>query len=310
MPLDTSKIPEELVEAARQHTLVPLVGAGVSRQTGHPFPTWRELLDSLIHRALINKPLPSISKAEGKEMRRLLDRGQFLMVAEDLRSKLGVHDYEAFLTKTFDPENVKPAEIHKALFRLNPPLILTTNYDRLLENAHAEVRRNTADIYTYLQAANVQRALGKGSPKDRSIIFKVHGSIDDPSKIIFTELDYRTLTYEQLGYRAMISAIFITKSVLMLGFSFSDRELLLLLEALSHSFNYRSSPDYILLSAKEVGAVEIRRLKADYGVEVITYTKYSELPELINFLAAESKRKKSTSKSTAKKSKKLKKPKR
>lgn len=303
MPFDPDKVPEELIEAARQHTLVPLIGAGVSRQTGHPFPTWRGLLDALIERALANKPIPSISKAESEEMRRLLDRGQFLMVAEDLRSKLGAHEYEDFLMKTFEPKNVKPAEVHKALFRLKPPLILTTNYDRLLENAHADVRRTTADVYTYLQAANVQRALGKASPKDRSIIFKVHGSIDEPSKIIFTELDYRKLTYEELGYRAMISAIFITKSVLMLGFSFSDGELVLLLESLRHSFNYRSSPDYIFLSVDEVGAVEIRRLKADYGVQVITYKKYSELPEFINFLADETKRKKSTPKSTAKKAK-------
>jgi hypothetical protein len=305
MPFDPGKIPVELIDAARQRTLVPLIGAGVSRQAKHRFPTWGELMRLLIEHALSNKP-PSINKFEAKDMRRLLEMNQFLMVAEELRSRLEDQDYLNFLIKTFLPKDVEPAEVHKALFRLNPPLILTTNYDLLLEDAHAAEFGKAATVYTYLGAESVQKALIENSDQDRSIIFKIHGSIHLPSEIIFTERDYRHLTFDQLGYRALISAIFTMKTVLMLGFSFTDRELQVLLEALRHSFRYRSSLDYIFLPAKEAGIVETHRLKEDYGVEVITCDKHSELLDLINFLIRQSAPKRAPRKSSAKKPKKRK----
>jgi hypothetical protein len=263
---------------------VPLLGAGISRQANKSaFPNWRQLLDFLLSRALTKN---YIKKAEGNEISRLLDKGQYLMVAEQLRYKLPTDEYSSLLKEAF-PLDAEPTEIHKAIFRLHPPLILTTNYDVLIEDAYAKVYGKTANVQTYRGSSEVQQSLQNRQLTDRPIIFKVHGSIDDPLSIILTEQDYRKLIYQETGYRTVLSAIFITHVVLMMGFSFSDRELILLLENLRVSLKSQTMPDYIFLPEDAAGEVESRRFREDFGVEVIPFkpTKgYPEVLQLINFL--------------------------
>ena len=285
MSFDLTTVPDRLIEAAQHRNLVPLLGAGISRQAKKTaFPNWRELLDFLIARALAKK---YIKKTEGNEMSRLLDKGQYLMVAEQLRYNLPTDEYTSLLKEAFNPVGAEPTEIHKAIFRLNAPLILTTNYDLLIEDAYAKVYGKTANVYTYRGASEVQQSLQIRQLTDRPIIFKLHGSIDEPSSIILTEQDYRKLIYQETGYRTVLSAIFVTHVVLMVGFSFSDRELTLMLETLRVSLKSQSSPDYIFLPEDAAGEVESRRFREDFGVEVIPFkaTKgYPEVLQLINFL--------------------------
>lgn len=287
MSFDLATVPDRLIEAAQHRNLVPLLGAGISRQAKkNAFPNWRELLDFLIDRALAKR---YIKKAEGSEMSRLLDKGQYLMVAEQLRYNLPTDEYTSLLKEAFNPAGAEPTEIHKAMFRLHAPLILTTNYDLLIEDAYAKVYGKTANVYTYRGASEVQQSLQIRQLTDRPIIFKLHGSIDEPSSIILTEQDYRRLIYQETGYRTVLSAIFVTHVVLMLGFSFSDRELTLMLETLRVALKSQSSPDYIFLPEDAAGEVESRRFREDFGVEVIPFkpTKgYPEVLNLINFLVS------------------------
>jgi len=285
MSFDLTTVPDRLIDAAQHRNLVPLLGAGISRQAKRSaFPNWRELLDFLIERALARK---YIKKPEGKEMSRLLDKGNYLMVAEQLRYNLPTDEYTSLLKEAFNPAGAQPTEVHEAIFRLNAPLILTTNYDLLIEDAYAKVYGKTANVYTYRGASEVQQSLQIRQLTDRPIIFKLHGSIDEPSSIILTEQDYRKLIYQEQGYRTVLSAVFVTHVVLMIGFSFSDRELTLMLETLRVSLKSQSSPDYIFLPEDTAGEVESRRFREDFGVEVIPFkpTKgYPEVLQLINFL--------------------------
>lgn len=285
MTFDLTTVPDRLIEAAQQRNLVPLLGAGISRQAKKSaFPNWRELLDFLKDRALAKK---YIKKTEWNEMGKLLDKGQFLMVAEALRYNLPTDEYTSLLKEAFNPAGAEPTEVHKAVFRLGAPLILTTNYDLLLEDAYAKVYGRAANVYTYRGASEVQQSLQIRQLTNRPIIFKLHGSIDEPSSIILTEQDYRKLIYQESGYRTVLSAVFITHVVLMLGFSFSDRELTLMLETLRVSLKSQSSPDYIFLPEDAAGEVESRRFREDFGVEVIPFKPtrgYPEVLRLINFL--------------------------
>jgi NAD-dependent SIR2 family protein deacetylase len=285
MSFDLATVPERLIEAAQHRNLVPLLGAGISRQAKKSaFPNWRGLLDFLISRALTKK---YVKKKEGDEMSRLLDKGQYLMVAEQLRYNLPTDEYTTLLKEAFNPAGAAPTEIHEAIFRLYAPLILTTNYDQLIEDAYAKAYGKTANVYTYRGASEVQQSLQIRQLTDRPIIFKLHGSIDEPSSIILTEQDYRKLIYQETGYRTVLSAIFVTHVVLMVGFSFSDRELTLMLETLRVSLKNQSSPDYIFLPEADAGEVESRRFREDFGVEVIPFkpTKgYPEVLQLIEFL--------------------------
>src|SRR3954469_14230948 len=220
MPFDKAGVPNRLVEAARKTALVPLIGAGVSRQTGSAFPSWNELLTEMKTRAVAQNYL---STKEGDELDGLIRRGQSLMAAEALRYSFPVDAYESILEELFNPPNAHPADVHRAIFRLQPPLILTTNYDRLLEDAYAEEYKRAAQVLTYRDAVVVQKNLQSGRlPEDRPIVFKMHGTIDQPDGIVLSERDYRKLIHNQPGYRIVLSAIFLTQVIVMLGFSFSD----------------------------------------------------------------------------------------
>lgn len=281
MPFNLKAIPQIVTRAVEQRTLIPLLGAGVSKQAGATFPSWGELLEQMRTHAVERG---HISVEESDEMSRLLTSQQFLMVAEALRSSLPQDEYEEFLEQRFAPSGIQPAPIHKAVFRLRAPLIMTTNYDLLLEDAYAAEFGQAATVYTYRDAAVVQRSLHMGRLSSRPTIFKLHGSIDEPSEIILTERDYRKLIYGSPGYRSVISALFITHVVLMLGFSLSDKELLLLLENTRESLKGRSSPDFVFLSSQSAGKVQVRRLREDYGVQVISYEESSGHPELLQLM--------------------------
>jgi hypothetical protein len=213
------------------------------------------------------------------------------MAAQHLRAKLSIDAYHKFLRDTFNPPGIAPAEVHRALFRLNPPLILTTNYDRLLEKAYVQVCKDDIQPSTYADSDAVQNSFISQGDNFQPTIFKIHGSVTQPATIILTESDYRKILYNAPGYRAVLSAIFITRRVLMLGFSFEDRELIASLETLRVAMDYKSSPHYIFLDAKEAGTVRQSRLREDYGLDVITYNndsgKHEEVLELIEYLSAE-----------------------
>ena len=119
------------------------------------------------------------------------------------------------------------------------------------------------------------------------MIFKIHGSADHPHEACFHREDYRQLRYREPGYRIVLTAIFVTKVVLMLGFSFSDPEISLLTESLRESLDRRGGPDYIVLPKGEKGAIEKKRLSQDFGLHVIEYEpseNHRELLDLVDYL--------------------------
>ena len=201
MPFDPSKIPVRLIDAVRKRNVVPLIGAGFSKQAGDAFPNWRQLMSLLNERALA---IGRISKKQSKEIKGLLDRGQFLMAGEALRTDLPSDVFQTVLEEQFNPKWAKPTLVHRALFRLRPPMILTTNYDALLEDAYAVEYQKSAAVLTSRNVTEVQLALLSDRLPDYPIIFKIHGSIRDYDTIILSERDYRDLLYRNPGDRKSV----------------------------------------------------------------------------------------------------------
>lgn len=285
MPFDPNIIPQMAVlrQAVKDRILVPLVGAGISKQASPDFPDWRTLLQDMNNNAI---DFGWQSRSEGDQIGQLMSENQFLMAAEQLKYRYPTDAYQTFLQNKFDPPGVVPADIHKAMYDLQPPLIMTTNYDKLLEDAYSDKFRRSATVWTYGNAPEVANFLHRPTVPRAPYIFKIHGTIGDPPGLILAESDYRKLIYGQPGYRMVLSAIFITKVVLMLGFSFSDYELRLLLEGMREFLQHRSDPDYIFLRSSAVNNAQKLRYREDYGLEVITYDPTPGDPEVLQFIRA------------------------
>jgi NAD-dependent SIR2 family protein deacetylase len=286
MPIDLATVPG-LVDAARAGNMVPFIGAGISCQAKtadkRNFPTWEKLIKEMAGRACSQGMLPVEEK---EEIERLVDRGRHLMAAQHLKDTAV---FEEVIKERFDPEDAEPGLIHGELFDLKASLIVTTNYDKLLEQAYCNKHQRYPTVVTFQNAKDVVFNL-RGDKRKSPLIFKIHGTVDDPRNVVLAEKDYRKLIYKEPGYRTVLSAIFVTKVVLMLGFSFTDPELTVLTESLRDAFQHTSTPDYIVLPAGRKGSVEKRRLRMDFGLHVIEYdeqNREAELLDLVRQLAKE-----------------------
>jgi SIR2-like domain len=280
LPFLPQDVSPDLIRAVRKGYLIPLVGSGVSRQTIPPFPTWGTLLESMISLALTRK---AMSTTEADELRQLM-KTEVLRVAETLQTTLkNCGEYEDFIKRTFAPPQVKPAEVHKAVFDLAAKIVLTTNYDKMLEDACVIKYQRAPTVFTYRQAELVPTSL---QSEDRPVIFKIHGDINKLD-IIFSESEYQTLAYDLPSYIIVLSSLFTMHTVLMLGFSFSDPELKKMFEMLAHVLKHRGPLHYIYLPEHEVTNSDVLYLKKKYRVEVIRFKMIdgSELLTFINYVS-------------------------
>jgi hypothetical protein len=290
MSIDLNKIPDELKEAVESRNLVPFIGAGISRHAItrglKPFPTWKDFIQELKGLA---RDDGNLSEDDDRQIDELVEQGKFLMAAQALKEEIEEGKLGRFIERRFTSTGAEPGPIHRALFKLRPHLIMTTNYDQLLEDAYVKEFGVQVNPVTPKNSYKVQQVLkGYREGIDRPLIFKIHGTASEPKEIVFAEKDYRKLLYNEPGYRAILSAVFVTKIVLMLGFSFSDPEISTVVQTLREGFRERSSPDYIVLRKGIKGKVERKRLSKDFGLEVIEYEPTEgepELLELVEYLA-------------------------
>jgi hypothetical protein len=288
VPITLDKIPLHLIAAASTGNLVPFIGAGVSRQatfkgSKNHLPTWIELIQELLQLARLGD---FISEPDDTEIDKLLAQGKYLMVAEFLRSALPQAEFELYVRKRFDTLNMEVGMIHHALFKLRCPLIITTNYDLLLEKAYAQKFAEYPRVSSYPHIDHVAYVLKfHATEEEKPILFHLHGTSADPANIVFGEMDYRTL-YRDARYRLVLTTTFLTKVVLMLGFSFTDPDLTELIGSLRHLLR-GASPDYIFLPHSEKSRIEKLALRR-YGLELIGYEPtdgHPELAELVEYLS-------------------------
>src|ERR1700722_2710826 len=211
-------IPSQLVEAIRNHRCVVFVGAGMSRQTAdaaHVPPGWRELLMSMITWSISNRV-----EVRGKpeEYRELLDRGRYLIVAEELQSQLGQR-FQTCVRDCLDADNLRPGEAHRGLSRIPWVAVVTSNYDSLIEGGYAVAHDG------FVPSVFVQNETGLALDSLRSgrfFIFKAHGDLNIAGSIVLGSRDYGRLLYLDGKYRSFLEILFASYTVLFIGFGGDD----------------------------------------------------------------------------------------
>lgn len=181
------------------------VGAGMSKGAGKP--DWSALLEA--PRDALGLPpitdLPLLAEyilTDGKYTRDWLVQ----QVLSELREPMDV---------------LTGAATHRALVRLPVDQIWTTNYDSLIERAIRGVGEAPAVIAT---DGDIQ-LIGSS----RKSVVKMHGSIDDighdprwSAAPVLTRSDFERYEIERPRTWALLRAIYLSKTLLFLGFSFTD----------------------------------------------------------------------------------------
>jgi hypothetical protein len=108
----------------------------------------------------------------------------------------------------------------------------------------------------------------------------MHGCVSDHDSIVFTRDDFRHAIHH-LPVNGFLDAIFRSRTVIFLGFGFSDPHIDAILSFLRESNSGLGSPHYVLTQVTEI---QKRNLERNYGVSVINYSSTPGHPEVVEFI--------------------------
>ena len=140
--------------------------------------------------------------------------------------------------------------------------MVTTNFDKLYEGLCHEPEYLTFD-YT-----DTRSIIGSIKAPE-NIIIKAHGSIDDTEKLIFTAKQYYQAQEKYPEFYHLMTALFLTHTVVFLGYSLNDPDINLLLQFLHNTAN--SSCPHYMIDKKGNKPQLIKHWKETYNVSLLEY---------------------------------------
>jgi L-asparaginase/Glu-tRNA(Gln) amidotransferase subunit D len=255
------------------------VGAGLSRSAG--LPNWSELLTRLASIADATNKAGNTYTKQTAEFLGTPDEGRFQKAGSLLKEALGSH-WRPALEKILVQEVPKPSKAHTALAQLRRYHIVTTNYDALLEQAFFETSGTTLPK-CHPWHRNLQNLERSESP----FLFKIHGDITDPdSQIVLTTEEYEAL-YGRINephsdlFPHLQSILRTASVILFVGFGHDDVFVSRYFEwalretgkdSLFAILPRRGDPEYF--------AKKTAKLRADLGIQVISYSPFEHHDEL------------------------------
>lgn len=191
---------KDLIDRIRKEQVVLFLGSGFSRKAGAP-------MASAITSALFDA-LPDDIQSDLKNQK-ILD-----IISEEFEQIFG---REALISKLKEIMLFTPTDTSDHISLTKVPHfhhIITTNYDTLIEDAYG-----ADNCYVVRETDNIENL-----PKDKTIIYKIHGDFKSKDHIILTKQDYTNFfsdNNEPLLWK-YIQSLFITKDILFMGYSLED----------------------------------------------------------------------------------------
>lgn len=159
-------------------------------------------------------------------------------------SALKIAIAEHFQNVTYD-ETDKEIDLIKKLGRRSLSGIITTNFDRMLENLFPNFK-------TYIGQEELIFANITGIGE----IYKIHGSIEDSESLILTSKDYAEFEEHSSYLIAKLLTIFLEYPIIFLGYSLDDKNIRNIFETISKC-----------LTQEKLDALKSRLIFVDYSKE-------------------------------------------
>lgn len=284
--MENNNLHTKLKKVLVEDGTVLFIGSGISAWSG--LPSWRQLLDEMANYVeQIGRDSYNI---------RYYSNSQPLLAADFGCAALKPDDFKTFIWSACKRNVAEPSIVHQLLVNLGVSCYITTNYDRLLEQA---LRQNGI--------LNRFKVVTNREPTDcadllylrrRNFIFKPHGDIEQVESIVLSNKQYDEL-YENgnkfYTYRAL-ETLLTTRDIVFVGFGLTDPDFMRIMGKFRNEFQTNLCTHYAIMP--DISQIEKEYWAENYGIQILSYeteeTKdgrnYSTLLELLDSLATKSRK--------------------
>ena len=260
--------PESLVREIVEKRCVIHIGSGMSCQSvdddGNRPPSWAELLTDLNQHTLRDS-LASDLATEFISERRYLD------AAEAIRLKGLSAEFNSRFKQTFIERNYTPSLSHELLVEIAPKVLVTTNYDTIIEGAL--ISKSGHNSYT--QFEHTREGLLDAIRSPTSILVKLHGCAKYPADVVLSRSDYFKLRKRHSVFFDLISAVYKLNTVLFIGCGIEDPDINLILENNQIQAD-TNNPSYAMVGSKSFSVKTRETVKSQYNIDLIVYEQTAE----------------------------------
>jgi hypothetical protein len=289
---------EPLADLLRQNKLIIFVGAGISRKSD--LPTWDGFLDKFIDFcdelkniypnnleivSIFNDTLIKSSRIEksGNPARvATVLKSRFQELSSPLRENVE-KDFQRWFFNLFS--HATPNNSHRLIAQTNYPYILTSNYDTLIEEAYKEF-----GLIPVAASFHESNKIAENIYQRNHLILHIHGSYSDvlSDKIIFTSEDYTQIIKKDYpGFSFAIQSLFLTHSVLFVGYGGSDPHMEDLIEEFSYWFGFSNSQgnsqNYLVTRKANINII-MEKYKERVRTNLVTIDDHSDCDILLEYL--------------------------
>ncbi len=199
MPVDVDSLVKNYASAVVENSVALFLGAGMSRGAG--FVDWKGFLKPFADELGISVETDLVALAQYY-----------------INSKNGER---SFLNQALLDEFDRPGTYernHTIIADLPIPTIWTTNYDELIEYGFLAAKK-------YLDVKIRDKDVGFSRKGCAAILYKMHGDISQPDKVIITKDDYERYPRTHPVFQHTLTTALLTRTFLFLGLSFDDPNL-------------------------------------------------------------------------------------
>lgn len=252
----TKKYLSVIQEAKESGNLAIFVGAGFSvSENSKKYKSWNGVTKKLIKELNCDKNLDN------------------LKIAELYKLQFGKAKLKQVVLQSFPKTPDVAGTLHKELVNLNPHYIITTNWDKLIDDAIEK----TTNIYDIIVNDN---ELVKSVNNSKYI--KMHGDFEHDN-FVYAESDYLNYSQNFPLIENFLKSIFSTHVIVLLGYSFNDMDLKQIVSWVKDNSKERLPIYMITTSPKDTA--ELNYL-GKYGIKAFQICNTNNLskPSFIEFL--------------------------
>lgn len=252
--------PDNLVEELAYRRCLIFLGYGISatakNDDGESPDTWGAFLDN------VKSKMKNPSGDDKKFVEDMLKKQNYLLALQAIADLCDSGEYSNYLKSQYLRGKYKPSKVHELIKDLDSKIVVTTNFDKLYEGLCHEPEYITFD-YT-----DTRSIIGSIKAPE-NIIIKAHGSIDDTEKLIFTAKQYYQAQEKYPEFYHLMTALFLTHTVVFFGYSLNDPDINLLLQFLHNTAN--SSCPHYMIDKKGNKPQLVKHWKDTYNVSLLEY---------------------------------------